>query len=217
MARTDRMARTARPVRTTARTKVAVKPARTVESERAGRRLRTGSTAIRATRSNQRGHGGGQGPKTPTDHKLDDLEDFSRKMQRDEAKRRATGHAARSPTKTGSRRGGTLRPMAVRVLVVDKLAATRDSVAELLGERAEVAWAPRESAVAQLRAAANGGVAFDVVLLDAEPVADHDARAEPRHRWCARDPARRRQRPDRARRALWCLRRRLRGRSSRAS
>ncbi|HEX7703840.1 MAG TPA: sigma-54 dependent transcriptional regulator [Kofleriaceae bacterium] len=60
--------------------------------------------------------------------------------------------------------------MAVRVLVVDKLAATRDSVAELLGERADVAWSPRESAVAQLRAAANGGAGFDVVLLDAEPV-----------------------------------------------
>ena len=60
--------------------------------------------------------------------------------------------------------------MAVRVLVVDKLAATRDSVAELLGERADVAWAPRDTAVATLRTASGSGVAFDVVLLDAEPV-----------------------------------------------
>jgi DNA-binding NtrC family response regulator len=60
--------------------------------------------------------------------------------------------------------------MAVRVLVVDKLAATRDVVAELLGERGEVLWSARETAVAQLRAAAGQGAAFDVVLLDAEPV-----------------------------------------------
>ncbi len=59
--------------------------------------------------------------------------------------------------------------MTVRVLVVDKLAATRDSVAEILGERADVAWANREAAVAQLRTAANGGAPFDVVLLDGDP------------------------------------------------
>ncbi|HEX4449327.1 MAG TPA: hypothetical protein VH143_00600 [Kofleriaceae bacterium] len=34
----------------------------------------------------------GQSPKTPTDHKLDDLEDFSRRMQKDGAKRHETGH-----------------------------------------------------------------------------------------------------------------------------
>ncbi|MFT3692540.1 MAG: sigma-54 dependent transcriptional regulator [Kofleriaceae bacterium] len=59
--------------------------------------------------------------------------------------------------------------MAVRVLVVDKLAATRDSVVELLGDRAEVAWATREGAAAQLKLAANAGAAFDVVLLDGDP------------------------------------------------
>jgi DNA-binding NtrC family response regulator len=59
--------------------------------------------------------------------------------------------------------------MAARVLVVDKLAATRDSVAELLADRADVAWATREQAVAQLRAAASAGSAYDVVLLDADP------------------------------------------------
>jgi two-component system response regulator AtoC len=59
--------------------------------------------------------------------------------------------------------------MAVRVLVVDKVAATRDIVAELLGERAEVAWATREGALAQVRSAANAGSGYDVVLLDAEP------------------------------------------------
>ncbi|MEP6864607.1 MAG: sigma-54 dependent transcriptional regulator [Deltaproteobacteria bacterium] len=59
--------------------------------------------------------------------------------------------------------------MAARVLVVDKLAATRDSVAELLADRAEVAWATREQAVTQLRAAASAGSAYDIVLLDADP------------------------------------------------
>jgi DNA-binding NtrC family response regulator len=59
--------------------------------------------------------------------------------------------------------------MAARVLVVDKLAATRDSVAELLADRAEVAWATREQAVAQWRAAASAGSAYDIVLLDADP------------------------------------------------
>ena len=59
--------------------------------------------------------------------------------------------------------------MAVRVLVVDKLAATRDNVAEILGERAEVEWASREAAVAQLRSASNGGSPFDVVLLEGAP------------------------------------------------
>jgi len=66
--------------------------------------------------------------------------------------------------------GGTLAVMAARVLVVDKLAATRDSVAELLADRAEVAWATRDQAVAQLKTAASAGSAYDIVLLDADPV-----------------------------------------------
>ena len=40
-----------------------------------------------------RGAHGGESPRTPTDRKLDDLEDYSRRMQRDEARRHATGHA----------------------------------------------------------------------------------------------------------------------------
>ena len=60
--------------------------------------------------------------------------------------------------------------MAARVLVVDKLAATRDSVAEMLGDRANVAWAPREGATAQIKTAATAGAAYDVILLDADPV-----------------------------------------------
>jgi len=59
--------------------------------------------------------------------------------------------------------------MAARVLVVDKLAATRDSVAELLGDRAEVSWATRDQALSQLKSAATAGSAFDIVLLDADP------------------------------------------------
>jgi DNA-binding NtrC family response regulator len=60
--------------------------------------------------------------------------------------------------------------MAPRVLVVDKSPSTRDLVAELLGELArEVAWASREHAGAQLRAAIAEQRAFDVILLDAEP------------------------------------------------
>ena len=56
-----------------------------------------------------------------------------------------------------------------RVLVVDKLAATRDAIAEMLEEH-EVAWASREAAAGHLRAALSGGHGFDVVLLEAEPV-----------------------------------------------
>ncbi|MGN6105723.1 MAG: sigma 54-interacting transcriptional regulator [Kofleriaceae bacterium] len=57
----------------------------------------------------------------------------------------------------------------VRVLVVDRSSHARDVVASLLGELAElVAWAPRDGAASQLRAAAAGGVPFDVVLVDAE-------------------------------------------------
>jgi DNA-binding NtrC family response regulator len=60
--------------------------------------------------------------------------------------------------------------MPPRVLVVDRQAATRDAVAELLGEHAaEVAWAGPTGAVGQLRTAHASGQSFDVVLLDAEP------------------------------------------------
>src|SRR5258708_15017476 len=60
--------------------------------------------------------------------------------------------------------------MALRVLVVDRAATTRDTVAELLGDHAsDVAWATREGASAQLRAAVTSGSPFDVVLLEAEP------------------------------------------------
>ena len=41
----------------------------------------------------QHGRGGTESPRTPTERKLDDLEDFSRRLQRDEARRRATGRA----------------------------------------------------------------------------------------------------------------------------
>ncbi|HTR51360.1 MAG TPA: sigma-54 dependent transcriptional regulator [Kofleriaceae bacterium] len=55
--------------------------------------------------------------------------------------------------------------MAPRVLVVDKQAATRDAIAELLGEHAgDVGWAPRDGALDRLRA-----TPADVVLLEAEP------------------------------------------------
>src|SRR6266850_7331088 len=55
-----------------------------------------------------------------------------------------------------------------RVLVVDRLAAARDAIAELLPEH-EVAWATREAAAAQLRTALAAGAPFDVVLLEGEP------------------------------------------------
>jgi DNA-binding NtrC family response regulator len=59
--------------------------------------------------------------------------------------------------------------MPPRVLVVDKLAATRDLVAELLADH-DVAWAPPGGAASQLRGAVAAGHAFDVVLIEAEPV-----------------------------------------------
>ncbi|HEU4733534.1 MAG TPA: sigma-54 dependent transcriptional regulator, partial [Kofleriaceae bacterium] len=60
--------------------------------------------------------------------------------------------------------------MTPRVLVVDKTAATRDQLAELLGGLAsEVAWAPRDAAAEKLRAAAGSGQSFDVVVLEADP------------------------------------------------
>jgi len=56
------------------------------------------------------------------------------------------------------------------VLVVDRSRALRDQIAELLGELAvEVAWATRELALDELRAAVAAGHPFDVVVLDADP------------------------------------------------
>jgi DNA-binding NtrC family response regulator len=54
--------------------------------------------------------------------------------------------------------------MAARVLVVDRSAATRDAVAELLGERADVAWVAPGGALAQVRAQP-----YDTVLVDTDP------------------------------------------------
>ena len=56
-----------------------------------------------------------------------------------------------------------------RVLVVDRSPQMRDVVAELLGAAGEVAYAARDGAGAQLRAAIAAGQPFDVVLLEAEP------------------------------------------------
>ena len=56
-----------------------------------------------------------------------------------------------------------------RVLVVDKAAATRDQLAELLGELvAEVGWSVRDAAADRLRAALAAGQPYDVVVLEAE-------------------------------------------------
>jgi two-component system response regulator GlrR len=56
------------------------------------------------------------------------------------------------------------------VLVADRSHATRDQLAELLGELvSEVVWTPRELAQGQLRTAVLAGQAFDVVVLEAEP------------------------------------------------
>ena len=78
----------------------------------------------------------------------DDLEDVSRANCDHKRRRGATWPRARSGS-TLVRYHGT---MPARVLVVDRSAATRDAVAELLEERAEVAWAALAGAVAQLRA-----------------------------------------------------------------
>ena len=57
--------------------------------------------------------------------------------------------------------------MAPRVLVVDRSSSTRDVIADLLADHAsEVAWAPRDAALATIRAAAQP---FDVVVLDGDP------------------------------------------------
>jgi two-component system response regulator AtoC len=58
----------------------------------------------------------------------------------------------------------------LRVLVVDRSAATRDVVAELLGDLAiDVAWAPRDGATAALRGAIADGKPFDCIVLEGEP------------------------------------------------
>jgi two-component system, NtrC family, response regulator AtoC len=58
----------------------------------------------------------------------------------------------------------------LRVLVVDRSAATRDVVAELLGDLAiDVAWAPRDGAAGALRGAIAEGRPFDCVVLEGEP------------------------------------------------
>ena len=60
--------------------------------------------------------------------------------------------------------------MPPRVLVVDRMASTRDIVAKLLGAQvAEVGWAAPGAALGQLRAALAAGAPFDTVLLEAEP------------------------------------------------
>jgi DNA-binding NtrC family response regulator len=57
-----------------------------------------------------------------------------------------------------------------RVLVVDRTAATRDQLAELLGALvSEIAWTTRDAAADKLRAAVTAGQAFDVVVLEADP------------------------------------------------
>jgi two-component system response regulator AtoC len=86
-------------------------------------------------------------------------------MRRDTATRSATGSTAVDSA------AGYNSGMPPRVLVVDKSQATRDTVAELLGEHAsDVTWSTREAAFAQLRSAHAAGQAFDIVMLDCEPV-----------------------------------------------
>src|SRR5688572_9125863 len=58
----------------------------------------------------------------------------------------------------------------MRVLVVDRSAATRDVVAELLGDLAiDVAWSARDGATAALRAAIAEGRPFDCIILEGDP------------------------------------------------
>src|SRR5438067_2211535 len=56
----------------------------------------------------------------------------------------------------------------MRVLVVDKSAAMRDAIADVLRDH-DIAWAARDVAAAQLRAALATTQPFDVVLLDTDP------------------------------------------------
>ena len=58
----------------------------------------------------------------------------------------------------------------LRVLVVDRSAATRDVVAELLGDLAiDVAWSARDGAAAALRGAIADGRPFDCLVLEGDP------------------------------------------------
>jgi hypothetical protein len=62
----------------------------------------------------------------------------------------------------------------MKALVVDKTAATRDAIADLIGElgqgaNVELAWATREHAGEKLRAAIASGHAFDALLLEGYP------------------------------------------------
>src|ERR1700685_2648829 len=60
--------------------------------------------------------------------------------------------------------------MPPRVLVIDKSQATRDGIAELLGDHAsEVVWASRDAAIDVLRGALGTNQPFEVILLDADP------------------------------------------------
>ena len=60
--------------------------------------------------------------------------------------------------------------MAPRVLVADRSAIARDTVAELLAETVQdVAWCTRDGAGSALRAAIAANQPFDVVLLEADP------------------------------------------------
>jgi DNA-binding NtrC family response regulator len=58
----------------------------------------------------------------------------------------------------------------LRVLVVDRSSATRDVVAELLGDLTiEAVWAARDGATAALRGAIADGKPFDCIVLEGEP------------------------------------------------
>jgi len=58
----------------------------------------------------------------------------------------------------------------LRVLVVDRSAAARDVVAELLGDLAiDVAWSARDGAAAALRGAIADGRPFDCIVLEGDP------------------------------------------------
>jgi DNA-binding NtrC family response regulator len=60
--------------------------------------------------------------------------------------------------------------MPPRIFVVDGRPGSAAAIAEMLGDRAaDVVGAPRDAALAQLRAAQAAGTPFDVVLLDGEP------------------------------------------------
>jgi transcriptional regulator with GAF, ATPase, and Fis domain len=60
--------------------------------------------------------------------------------------------------------------MLPRVLVVDRQPASRDAIAEMLGELAsEVAWVTREAAIERVRGAVAAGQPFDAVVVAGDP------------------------------------------------